>query len=153
MLDDERVREESERSSQTGNASPDLEKQSKNDLSSALDASKNEDERMASLKRVFKKAFIYSTIFTAIVIIIGMSFHARMLLCQRSVSALADVFLALCVQSEVLHVLDCVLDVRSVCLSSTLHGRSVNLDGTVSGSLRAERFALYYHCGSLARRW
>ncbi|KAF8556781.1 Na+/solute symporter [Imleria badia] len=74
MLDDhandERIREESERSSKTGDASPDLEKQSKKDLSSDPDASKDEGERMASLKRVFKKALIYSTIFTAIVIII-----------------------------------------------------------------------------------
>ncbi|KAF8130263.1 Na+/solute symporter [Boletus edulis] len=60
---------ESEKNSNTGEASPDLEKQPKKD-SSDSDASKDEEEQIASLQRVFKKAFVYSTVFTAIVIVI-----------------------------------------------------------------------------------
>ncbi|KAH0833962.1 Na+/solute symporter [Lanmaoa asiatica] len=70
--DDEHVQEESEHSStKKGDASPDLEKQSRSDILDGPDnSSDGEEQRMASLKRVFKKALIYSTIFAAIVIII-----------------------------------------------------------------------------------
>lgn len=79
--DDKQVQEESEHSSKREGASPDIEKQSKKDYESDPDGSNDESEeqRMASLKRVFKKALIYSTIFAAIVIIIGEFFHPRMI--------------------------------------------------------------------------
>lgn len=77
-IDDKQVHAESEYSSKKGGASPDLEEQSKKgSLSGPDDLSEN--QRMASLKRVFKKAVIYSTIFAAIVIIIGEFFHPRMI--------------------------------------------------------------------------
>ncbi|KAF8130255.1 hypothetical protein EV363DRAFT_1296881 [Boletus edulis] len=60
---------ESEKNSNTGEASPDLEKQPENGANDS-DASKDEEEQIASLQRVFKKAFVYSTVFTAIVIVI-----------------------------------------------------------------------------------
>ncbi|KAG8215271.1 Na+/solute symporter [Butyriboletus roseoflavus] len=83
MLDDhadcEHVHEESEHSSKKGGASPDLEQQSKKNFESDPDSPSNDDEqRMGSLKHVFKKAVIYSTIFAAIVIIIGVLSPPRM---------------------------------------------------------------------------
>ena len=79
--DDEHVHEESEHSSKKGGTSPDLEKQSKKDILNDLDGpSNNEEQRMASLKHVFKKALIYSAIFAAIVIIIGEFCYPRMIL-------------------------------------------------------------------------
>jgi len=78
MLDDhaddsdasEPAHNESERTSEN---SPDLEKQPKMDFSESSDPDclrEDEEERIASLKRVFKKAFICSAVFTVIVIII-----------------------------------------------------------------------------------
>lgn len=81
MLDDHiDVHEEAEHNSKKAGMSPDPEKQSKNGFLGDLDgASKDEEERMTSLKRVFKRAFIYSTVFTVIVAIIGRFFHPRMI--------------------------------------------------------------------------
>ncbi|KAN0080088.1 hypothetical protein V8E55_009654 [Tylopilus felleus] len=67
--------------SKIGDGSPDLEKQSKKDSSGDPDGPpKDKDEGTASLKRVFRKALIYSTIFTAIVIVIE-----YLGLCERNV--------------------------------------------------------------------
>jgi len=65
--------DDSERNSKRGDvASPDIEKQSnEKKLSRDVDGLPEDDEqRMASLKRVFKKALVYSSIFTLIVVII-----------------------------------------------------------------------------------
>ncbi|KIJ61249.1 hypothetical protein HYDPIDRAFT_159840 [Hydnomerulius pinastri MD-312] len=67
------VHDDSEGSSKVGDeASPDLEKvaREKDFPRDADDLSKVDDQRMASLKRVFKKAFIYSSVLTIIVVII-----------------------------------------------------------------------------------
>ncbi|KAF8438537.1 Na+/solute symporter [Boletus edulis BED1] len=60
----------SENSSRERESPPDLEKQPKGFSSVPSALAKDEEQRIASLRRVFKKAFIYSTIFAAIVIII-----------------------------------------------------------------------------------
>ncbi|KAF8430598.1 hypothetical protein L210DRAFT_3651726 [Boletus edulis BED1] len=60
----------SENSSRERESHPDLEKQPKGFSSVPSALAKDEEQRITSLRRVFKKAFIYSTIFAAIVIII-----------------------------------------------------------------------------------
>jgi hypothetical protein len=75
--------DDSERNSKRGDvASPDIEKQfNEKKLSRDVDGLPEDDEqRMASLKRVFKKALVYSSIFTLIVVIIGNIFHVTLLL-------------------------------------------------------------------------
>ncbi|KAF9228102.1 hypothetical protein BS17DRAFT_799569 [Gyrodon lividus] len=82
---DQDMHDNSERNSKRGDdASPDLEKRSnEKKLFRDIDgqpAVQDEEQRIASLGHVFKKALIYSSIFTLIVVIIGKVFHLTMLL-------------------------------------------------------------------------
>lgn len=100
LEDEEHVHGESEYNAEKTGMSPDPEKQlKKNDLSDSDGRSTDEEQRMASLKRVFKKAFIYSIVFTVIVTIIGEFLYPSVIFRRRFVtlSAVADVFLALCI--------------------------------------------------------
>ncbi|KAF9234595.1 Na+/solute symporter [Melanogaster broomeanus] len=70
---DHDMHDDSERSSKRGvDASPDLEKHSnEKEPSHEIDGlPQDEDQRLASLTRVYKKAFVYSTILTVIVVLI-----------------------------------------------------------------------------------
>ncbi|KAG9311093.1 Na+/solute symporter [Chiua virens] len=81
-VDEKHAREQSENNTKMGAASPDLEGHLKDVQVSndPVDPSKDEEHYIASLQPVFKKAFIYSTVFTVIVVIIGMFFCPGMIL-------------------------------------------------------------------------